>query len=88
MEAHSARDESKAGGKRSGRLMAQHFHNVVPGPRSRRAEGKVLLRTERASQVIVAPEGLMLTRKSGRSCGSAEDRYSAQNATGPSQLSW
>jgi hypothetical protein len=35
-------------------------------------------RAERAIEVIVAPEGLMLTRKSGRSCGLAGDRYSAQ----------
>ncbi len=39
-------------------------------------------KTERAIEVIVAPEGLMLTRKGGDSCGLAEDRYSAQTRLG------
>jgi len=38
-------------------------------------------RAERATQVIFAPEGLMLIRKSGHS-RSAEDRYSAQTRLG------
>jgi hypothetical protein len=41
-------------------------------------KGKAMERAERAIEVIVAPEGVMLTRKSGRSCGLAGDRYSAQ----------
>jgi hypothetical protein len=47
---------------------------MVSEPQSRRAKGKVMGRAERVIQMIVAPEGLMLTRKSGRSCNSAEDR--------------
>jgi hypothetical protein len=39
-------------------------------------------RAENAIQVIVARASLMLTRKSGRSCGSAEDRHSAQTRPG------